>query len=77
MNYGDLLYWSKRLKTVEKGVVPGANAVLIADKKAEVEAIEEAVNRIPIPLGFTNQLYDLRQHIDVVRRRLASVEAHV
>jgi len=33
------------------------------------------VDRIAIPLGFSNQLYDLREHIDVVRRRLAAVRA--
>jgi len=31
------------------------------------------VNKISLPLGFTNQLYDLREHIDVVRRRLTSL----
>ena len=50
-----------------------ASAALVAQKQEEIEQIEEAVNRIPIPLGFTNQLYDLRQHIDVVRRHLSAV----
>ena len=70
-----LLYWYKELKKVEKGVTPGADAAVIEQKKADVEAIEEAVNLIPIPLAFSNQLYDLRQHIDVVRRHLKAVQA--
>jgi hypothetical protein len=41
----------------------------------EIDRIEEAVNRIPVPLTFSNQLYDLRQHIDVVRRRLNVLRA--
>ena len=36
-----------------------------------VEKIEEAVSHIRFPLGFANQVYDLRGHIDLVRRRLA------
>lgn len=68
-----LLYWYKELKKVERGVDNHASAALVAQKQEEIEQIEEAVNRIPIPLGFTNQLYDLRQHIDVVRRHLSAV----
>ena len=70
-----LLYWYKELKKVERGVDGQADPVLVAQKQVQIEEIEEAVNRIPIPLGFTNQLYDLRQHIDVVRRRLSAVRA--
>ncbi len=70
-----LLYWYKELKKVEYGVDAHAPHLLVAQKQAQIEEIEEAVNRIPIPLGFTNQLYDLRQHIDVVRRRLSAVRA--
>ena len=70
-----LLHWYKELKKVEKGLAHNAAPAIIAQKQAEIEEIEDAVNRIPIPLGFTDQLYDLRQHIDVVRRRLSAVRA--
>lgn len=70
-----LLYWYKKLKIVEKGLDAKAGVALIAQKQGELEEIEEAVNHIPIPLGFANQFYDLRQHIDVVRRRINSVRA--
>ncbi len=70
-----LLYWYKQLKIVEKGLNAQAGAAVIAAKQGQLEEIEEAVNRIPIPLGFTNQLYDLRQHIDVVRRRIHTVQS--
>ena len=72
-----LLYWYKQLKSVEKGLDTKAGAAMIAQKQGQLEDIEEAVNRIPIPLGFANQLYDLRQHIDVVRRRINSVRTTV
>ena len=72
-----LLYWYKELKKVERGVDLHTSLEEVAAKQAQVEDIEEAVNRIPIPLAFTNQLYDLRAHIDVVRRRLNAVRTHV
>lgn len=70
-----LIHWYKELKKVEKGLDGQAAPALIAEKKAQIEEIEEAVNRIPIPVGFANQHYDLRQHIDVVRRRLSAVRS--
>ena len=40
--------------------------------RGEIERIENAVSRIRIPLTFTDQLYNLRSHIDIVRRKFAS-----
>ena len=70
-----ILHWYKELKKVEAGLGPKAELAQLAQKQARIEEIEEAVNQIPVPLGFSNQLYDLRQHIDVVRRRLAGARA--
>lgn len=72
-----LLYWYKELKKVERGVDAHTDPAVVVAKRAQVEDIEDAVNRIPIPLAFTNQLYDLRAHIDVVRRRLNAVGTQV
>ncbi|MDX2205241.1 MAG: TAXI family TRAP transporter solute-binding subunit [Hyphomicrobiaceae bacterium] len=68
-----ILYWYKQLKKVEVGVKPTPTEV--ARALSEVERIEEAVNGIPVPLAFSSQLYDLRQHVDVVRRRLHVLRA--
>ena len=38
---------------------------------AEVQRIEDAVNRMPIPLAFADFAYTLRLHIDMVRQRLS------
>ncbi len=65
-----LLYWYRELMVVEEDIGPDADAELIRRKRARVEEIELAVNEIPLPLTFSNQLYDLRAHIDIVRRRL-------
>jgi hypothetical protein len=67
-----IVYWYRELKRVE------ANADRSKPERAmrEIERIEDAVNLLPVPLGFANQLYDLRQHIDVVRRRLTEPRAN-
>jgi TRAP-type uncharacterized transport system substrate-binding protein len=66
-----LLFWYRELKKIEAGLSPSPTAV--ARGLAEVDRVEGAVNQIPVPLGFSNQLYDLRQHIDVVRRRVLAM----
>jgi len=68
-----LLYWYRELKVVEEDIGPDADAETIRRKRERVEEIELAVNEIPLPLTFTNQLYDLRAHIDIVRRRLVDL----
>ena len=68
-----LFYWYRQLKRLERGITAATGADVIAEKQAAVEDIELAVNEIPIPVMFSNQHFDLRQHIDVVRRRLATL----
>ncbi len=68
-----ILYWYRELKKVEAGIKPAPTEM--ARALNEIDRIEEAVNRIPVPLAFSNQLYDLRQHIDVVRRKLTVMRA--
>jgi hypothetical protein len=43
-----------------------------ADTRAEIERIEDAVSHIHIPLTFSDQVYNLRSHIDIVRRKIAA-----
>ena len=44
----------------------------LSEKQAEIERIEEAVSHISLPLTFSDQLYNLRSHIDIVRRKITS-----
>ena len=37
---------------------------------AEVERIDAAVRRIRLPLAYSDRVYDLRGHIDLVRKQL-------
>ena len=43
-----------------------------AELQAAIEQIEVEVSRIRFPLTFTDQLYNFRSHIDIVRRKIAA-----
>jgi TRAP-type uncharacterized transport system substrate-binding protein len=72
-----IIYWYRELKRVEARISPQSGRDQIATAMGEVDRIDDAVNKLPVPLGFANQLYDLRQHIDVVRRRLSTFKPAV
>ena len=65
-----LLYWYDRLKSLEASIDAHPSDRHLAEKQAEVEQIDDAVSRIRFPLALADQLYTLRSHIDIVRRRL-------
>jgi hypothetical protein len=64
------LRWYVRLKSLEAGDRSKFTPKELATRLDELDRIEATVDNIAIPLGFANQLYDLREHIEVVRRRL-------
>jgi hypothetical protein len=66
-----LLYWYRQLKTLERSLDSGAARYDADALQAELERIDSHVRRIRVPLYFSDQLYDLRGHIDLVRQRLA------
>jgi hypothetical protein len=67
-----LIYWYAKLKALEASFDANANAISLPETKIEIERIEDAVSHIRFPLTFTDQLYNLRSHIDIVRRKIAS-----
>jgi TRAP transporter TAXI family solute receptor len=66
-----LFYWYAQLKALEASF-DGPVAKHLSEKQAEIERIEEAVSHIRFPLTFSDQLYNLRSHIEIVRRKIAS-----
>jgi len=66
-----LFYWYAQLKALEASFDGPMNKHL-SEKQAEIERIEEAVSHIRFPLTFSDQLYNLRSHIEIVRRKIAS-----
>jgi len=59
--YGELKFLEQDLRQAEDDA---ARAELLK----RLDAIEEAANETPIPLRFTNMLYTLKAHINLVRR---------
>ena len=65
-----ILYWYGELKRLEAAARRAGTQQSHAANLAELDRIELAVDNIPVPLAFSDKLYELRQHIEVVRRRL-------
>jgi len=66
-----LLYWYSQLKALETSIDVNGSESNLSAQQAELERIENAVSHLRFPLSFTDQLYDLRGHIHIVRRRFA------
>jgi len=60
--------WYGRLRAVEAGQGRRDNAALLA----ELDDIEAHVGQVNVPLSYADELYALRGHIQLVRRRLTS-----
>ncbi len=66
-----LIYWYRELKALERSIDSGGASYDPEVLQAELDRIDSHVRRIHVPLYFSDQLYDLRGHIDLVRQRLA------
>ena len=66
-----LVYWYRQLKTLERKLDSGGAKYDADAMQAEFDRIESHVRAIKLPPYYSNQLYDLRGHIDLVRQRLA------
>jgi TRAP-type uncharacterized transport system substrate-binding protein len=67
-----LFYWYAQLKKLEASFDAGPVNQHLAETQAEIERIEDAVSHIHFPLTFSDQLYNLRSHIEIVRRKITS-----
>lgn len=63
-----LLYWYGQLKALEASFETSPSHTDLL----EIERIDNAVSHIRCPLTFSDQLYHLRSHIDIVRRKIAA-----
>jgi TRAP-type uncharacterized transport system substrate-binding protein len=65
--------WYEHLRALEGRLErPDADLSLLRD---QLERIEGQVERIGVPLSYANELYQLRSHIHLVRRRLQARDA--
>jgi TRAP-type uncharacterized transport system substrate-binding protein len=70
-----IFHWYGALKRLEAAAKGASSEEERSARLRELDRIEAAVDEIPVPLAFADQLYQLRQHIDIVRRRLAASPA--
>ncbi|OGB26777.1 MAG: C4-dicarboxylate ABC transporter substrate-binding protein [Burkholderiales bacterium RIFCSPLOWO2_02_FULL_57_36] len=65
--------WYAQLRNVEQAIedVPqDRRAEVYSGQLVQLNALEERVNHISIPLSFAEELYGLRSHINFVRKRI-------
>jgi hypothetical protein len=67
-----LFYWYAQLKSLEASFDANSNDKQLAEKQAEIDRIEDAVSHIRFPLAFSDQVHNLRSHIEIVRRKIVS-----
>ena len=60
----------RRLKALESTISENEPIEQLQAQREALASIDEAVAAIPVPLGFSDQYYDLRAAIDLVRQRL-------
>jgi uncharacterized protein len=66
-----IFYWYKRLTALERSLDNQPAPGHLEERRAELEHIDEAVRKMQIPLGYSVQFYDLRGHLDLVRKRFS------
>jgi hypothetical protein len=66
-----LVYWYRQLKALERRIDSGGTTYDAEAVQTEFERIDAHVRVMHVPAYYSNQLYDLRGHIDLVRQRLA------
>lgn len=65
-----ILHWYRELKDLENSLPKTAPLDLIEKKEQELERIGESVQRIYVPIHLSAELYDLRNHVEFVKRRI-------
>jgi phosphoenolpyruvate carboxylase len=63
--------WYGELKYLESEVTDHPQPERIPDYRARLDRIEDAVNKVNVPLAFYDEIYTLREHIDFVRGKIS------
>ena len=66
-----LLKWYDRLKELEFALDHSPSHAQLIEAEESLRRIDRAVSRMPIPRHFTDNLYNLRSHIELVAQKLA------
>jgi uncharacterized protein len=70
-----ILYWYRELKNLENDLPKTASPDLAERKSREFERIEDGVQKISVPIQFVADLYNLRDHVEFVKRRIELLHA--
>ena len=70
-----MVNWYRQLRALERRVRADRSPANIAAYQDEIHRIEDAVAGIPIPHAYTDQFYNLRSAVDLVRLRINSLAA--
>jgi TRAP transporter TAXI family solute receptor len=62
--------WYRELRSLESEAEQGLAPEHVRALLARLDAIQEGVNRTRVPLSYSDYLYNLKLHIDMVRARL-------
>jgi hypothetical protein len=62
--------WYGVLMAIERDIFAGPTEAQKEELLKRIDRVEEAVNRIKMPLSFADQLFVLRSHVSMVRDRL-------
>lgn len=66
-----ILFWYDKLKGLERRFKADCSREKLDQYRDEIHRIEDAVSVIPMPLGYSDQLYNLRSAVELVRQRIA------
>ena len=67
--------WYSELRALDIEHPEQAPAAQLRDLLQRLASMEEDVRQVSVPLSYTDELYNLRQHIRMVRRKLQRVQA--
>lgn len=62
--------WYRELQSIERNLEAGATAEELRRRLAELDALEDKVRHLTMPVAFGNPLYSLRLHISLLRDQL-------
>ncbi len=65
-----ILHWYRDLKNLEHSLPKKAAPDLIESREQELARIEEGVQRISVPIHLSADSYELRNHVEFVKRRI-------
>jgi TRAP transporter TAXI family solute receptor len=68
-----IIAWYTKLREIEESVRERLTNEEVRADLAEVDRIEAEINDSPLPRAYTDQFYNLRAHIDLVRNQLKAI----